>query len=123
MKFFPTLKNFFSNRFSKLALAALAFTIAYFITIPISENSATPGIADFENTLHKKETLLNTELDSLMHLSAGKTFDEIFSARPERYNSLFHDHGIALLIYQGDSLKFWSDNSVSVENYMKDVCL
>jgi signal transduction histidine kinase len=123
MKFFPLLKNFLSNRFSKPAIALVAFVVAYFLTLSVSENSVKPGISDFAKTLHKKEIRLNSELDSLMRLGSGKTFGEIFSSRPERYNLLFHDEGIALLIYQNDTLKFWSDNSVSVENYMKEVCL
>ncbi len=123
MKFFLFLKNFLSNRFGKLVLAVTAFAVAYILTLSLSDKSTTPGIDDFEKTLHQHEADLNTELDTFVHDSKGKSYDDIFKTRPERYNSLFHDEGLVLLIYQSDTLKFWSDNSVSVENYMKEVCL
>lgn len=123
MKFFLLLRNFLSNRFSKLVLAVTAFAVAYLLTVALSDNTSTPGIAGFERTLYQHENDLKSELDTLVRNAKGKTYEEIFKTRPERYNSLFHDEGLVLLIYQGDTLKFWSDNSVSVENYMKEVCL
>ncbi len=117
------LPSLFRNRFSKLVLAVIAFAAAYLLTLSFSENSSNPGISEFEKTLHKKEAALNVEVDSLMKMASGKSFEEIFRRRPVRYNSLFTDEGLVLLIYENDTLKFWSDNSVSVENYMKEVCL
>lgn len=119
----PLFRNLFRHRFSKLVFAVIAFAGAYLLTLSFSENSSKPGISEFEKTLHKKEARLNKEVDSLVKFSMGKSFDEIFRQRPARFNSLFHDAGIVLLIYESDTLKFWSDNSVSVENYMKEVCL
>lgn len=117
------LRQFFGNRFSKIVLAVACFTAAYLLTISGSEGSATPGVKGFEKTLHRREIKLNSELDSFMRVSAGKPFEEIFHLRPDYYNSLFRNEGIVLLIYESDTLKFWSDNSVAVENYMKEVCL
>ena len=118
-----SLRHLLRNRFSKLVLAVIAFSGAYLLTLSFSENSSKPGISEFEKTLHKKENELNKEVDALVQFSLGKTFDQIFRQRPKRYNSLFHDQGMVLLIYESDTLKFWSDNSVSVENYMKEICL
>jgi two-component system, NtrC family, nitrogen regulation sensor histidine kinase NtrY len=123
MKMLPLFRHLLRNRFSKLVLAVLAFAGAYLLTLSFAENSSKPGISEFEKTLHKKEIALNAEVDSLVKFSLGKTFEQIFRQRPERYNTLFHDEGMVLLIYESDTLKFWSDNSVSVENYMKEVCL
>ena len=119
----PLLKQLSGNRFSKLVLALAAFAAAYLLTISFSDNATTPGISEFEKTLHGKEQKLNTEIDTLIKNSSGKSFDDIFRVRPARYNSLFHQDGLVLLIYESDTLKFWSDNSVSVENYMNEVCL
>jgi signal transduction histidine kinase len=93
------------------------------LILSFSDDSSKPGVTEFEKTLHKKEAQLDREVDSLANFSNGKSFDEIFRLRPKRYNTLFHDEGLVLLIYENDTLKFWSDNSVSVENYMKEVCL
>ncbi|MFN6040172.1 MAG: hypothetical protein ACK452_17000, partial [Bacteroidota bacterium] len=41
----------------------------------------------------------------------------------DKYAELFREKGIVYLIYANDSLVFWSDNSPSVENYRKEICL
>ncbi len=123
MRFLSLLRTFLSRRFVTLALAVVSFAFAYLLTLSYSENSSTPGISEFEKVLHKKEAILNNEVDSLVKLSKGKKADEIFMARPLRYNALFSKEGLVLLMYDNDTLKFWSDNSVSVENYMKEICL
>ena len=111
------------SRFSKLALATFAFVAAYFLTLSSTKNENLFENAAFNKTLHQKEELINAELDTIIKHSYGKSFANIFRASPLAYNTLYHDKGLALLIYEGDTLKFWSDNSVSVENYMEEVCL
>jgi two-component system nitrogen regulation sensor histidine kinase NtrY len=117
------IQKFLRNRFSKIVLAMVAFAAAYLLTLSFSDTSTTSGISGFEKTLHKKEQILGSELDTLIKNSNGKQFADIFRTRPARYNSLLRDKGLVLLIYESDTLKFWSDNSVSVENYMEEVCL
>ncbi|HET6991950.1 MAG TPA: hypothetical protein VFJ43_11530, partial [Bacteroidia bacterium] len=117
------MKKLLANRFSKIVLALTAFAVAYLLTLSFSDTNTSSGVGEFEKTLHRKEQALNTELDTLIKNASGKSFADIFQNRPERYNSLFHDDGLVLLIYESDTLKFWSDNSVSVENYMEEVCL
>lgn len=117
------LQKFFNNRFSKLVLGVAAFTIAYLLTLSVADTNASRGLPAFERKLHQKEQALSVEVDSLIRFSGKKSYEDIFRFRPARYNSLFRDNGFVLLIYQGDTLKFWSDNSVAVENYMKEVCL
>lgn len=117
------LRKFYQSRFSKLVFAVCAFAAAYLLTISFGEEHSEKGIGHFEQTLHKKEGELSEELDSLIRFASGKSAEAIFRSKPERYNTLFGEKGIVLLVYDGDSLKFWSDNSVAVENYMKEVCL
>ncbi|MCX6310124.1 MAG: HAMP domain-containing sensor histidine kinase [Bacteroidetes bacterium] len=123
MQIGPFIRKLLRNRFSHLVLALAAFVAAYLLSLSISDNAITPGISAFENTIHQKEKALNSELDSLIKISSNKPFNDVFRLRPLRYNSLFREKGFVLLIYESDTLKFWSDNSVSVENYMKEVCL
>ena len=52
-----------------------------------------------------------------------QTYDQLFKSKPAYYNLLLEEQGIALLIYESDTLKFWSDNSIAVENWIKEVCL
>ncbi|HEU4718831.1 MAG TPA: HAMP domain-containing sensor histidine kinase [Bacteroidia bacterium] len=123
MQFFPSLQRLWSARYTKLALAVLMFAAAYLLSLSVSGVRTSTGIPAFERTLHEKEKMLNAEVDSLVAFSAGKNYDRIFTERPERYDALFREKGIVLLIYESDTLKFWSDNSVAVENFMKEVCL
>lgn len=123
MRLFSHLKNFLSRRFVTFGLGLFCFAAAYLLMLSFSDDTSKPGVKEFEKTLHKKEEQLRGEVDSLKIFSDRKTFDDIFRLRPQRYNTLFHDEGLVLLIYENDTLKFWSDNSVSVENYMKEVCL
>ena len=123
MKIFSLFHKARKSRFSKLALATFAFVAAYFLTLSSTKNENLFENAAFNKTLHQKEELINAELDTIIKRSYGKSFANIFRASPLAYNTLYHDKGLALLIYEGDTLKFWSDNSVSVENYMEEVCL
>jgi signal transduction histidine kinase len=116
------LKNFSKNKFSLLILAGLFFLAAYLLHHPLSEGSA-PTISSFEKTLHKKEQRLNEEMLKLANYAASQSYESLFATKPAYYNSLLKDDGLALLIYENDTLKFWSDNSIAVENWVKEVCL
>ena len=83
----------------------------------------TSAIKKFETVLHKKEVQLTNEVNLLSARAETKSYAELFTDKPDYYNKLFSDLGFVLLIYDNDTLKFWSDNSPSVENQMKTVCL
>ncbi|GAB4131948.1 MAG: HAMP domain-containing sensor histidine kinase [Bacteroidia bacterium] len=116
------LRSLLQHRFTRLIAAVLCFSAAYLLTLPFSE-SVSPGALETETAIQHRELDLNKELDTLIQFSKGKSWTDIFKTRPARYNSLFKEKGFVLLIYEGDTLKFWSDNSTAVENYMKEVCL
>lgn len=122
MKSIARFTTFFKSRYSYLLLAVLCLLAGYFAAIS-GGGSASPGLAGFVDQLHKKEKVLANELDSLIANTAGKTYSDIFLSQSAKHRTLFHDKGVVLLIYQGDTLKYWSDNSAAVENYMKEVCL
>lgn len=113
----------FSSRLSLPALALACFAAAYLLSHPVGNESGAAVLSDFESVLHRKETRLNKELDSLARLAQHRSYAQLFRDRPDYYNSLYNDEGLVLLMYQGDSLLFWSDNSAAVENRMKEVCL
>ncbi len=52
-----------------------------------------------------------------------QNYNQLFTSKPGYYNKLMEQDGLALLIYENDTLKFWSDNSIAVENWVKEVCL
>lgn len=116
------LKNFSKNNFYLLLLGILLFAAAYFLHRPLTEGTA-PTLQTFETTLHEKEFRLNQEMDKLAELSKTESYKELFVNKPGYYDNLLETEGIALMIYENDTLKFWSDNSIAVENWVKEVCL
>ncbi|HTF05849.1 MAG TPA: ATP-binding protein [Bacteroidia bacterium] len=115
-------KSFLKSRYSFLLLAILCLLLGYLCSISRG-TTAGPGLNGFVSTLHEKEKDLTAELDSLFATAQGKSYSQIFLSENVRTRDLYRDKGIVLLIYQGDTLKYWSDNSAAVENYMKEVCL
>lgn len=110
------------NKFFFLVLAAVLFLAAYFLYHPFVDG-ASPTISDFEQILHKKEKRLNDEMSVLAKRAGTQNYLQLFAEKPDYYNTLLEQEGLAFLIYENDTLKFWSDNSIAVENWMKEVCL
>jgi signal transduction histidine kinase len=110
------------NKFILPVLAALFFIAAHFLHRPLSDGES-PALKDFEKVLHEKEKRLNAEMLLLAKHAATLNYDQLFAEKPSYYNELMQSEGLALLIYENDTLKFWSDNSIAVENWVKEVCL
>lgn len=62
-------------------------------------------------------------MDQLAERARQSSYNSLFYSNPDHYSKLMQTEGIALLIYENDTLKFWSDNSIAVENWIKEVCL
>lgn len=116
------LKSIFKSRYSSLLAGVLCLLVAYVVSIT-SEGGAGPGLDRFVSTLHQKEQRLESEVDSLITASSGKTFEDIFLTQEQKSKKLYNDEGIVILIYQDDTLKYWSDNSPAVENLVNDSLL
>jgi signal transduction histidine kinase len=116
------LKNFSKNKHFFILLALVLFTGAHFLSRYYNSGNISTVHA-FEKTLHIKEQRLDQEMLLLAKEAETKNFNELFKQKPSYYNSLLEKQGIALLIYENDTLKFWSDNSIAVENWIKEVCL
>jgi len=110
------------NKYFHLLASIACFLLAYFLHKPLSTSSE--GIlSSVENTLHQKEKRLEEEIDKLSKISNVLSYSQILERYGSHYYSLMNEEGLALLIYENDTLKFWSDNSIAVENWMKEVCL
>ncbi|MFI5148126.1 MAG: ATP-binding protein [Bacteroidia bacterium] len=116
------MRKLFHNRLFLCSLSILFLVSGQLLHTMHRENPQTDA-RKLESVLHSKEKRINEELD-LLRSKAGKlNYNQLFTQRPDYYNSFFKKDGLVLLIYENDTLKFWSDNSVAVENYMKEVCL
>ena len=116
------MKKFFKNKYFLFVAALLFFIGGAFLYYTFSGGAA-PTITGFERVLHQKEVRLNDEMLALAKRAESDSYNDLFSKNPTYYNTLMQEEGIALLIYENDTLKFWSDNSIAVENWVKEVCL
>jgi signal transduction histidine kinase len=99
-------------------LFALGFGIDYF-------NKVKPAdyIPKVERVLHAKEETVDLQLNEYYHFLKAHTPKDLFEKEKENDKDLFEKQGLVYLVYKNDSLLYWSDNSASVEEYMKEVCL
>jgi two-component system, NtrC family, nitrogen regulation sensor histidine kinase NtrY len=116
------------HRFSLLTGTLLCFLAGWLIQE--SGSSGLPGnnplsvhTARFTHTLHQRETLIEQQLARFEQFGTGKTYADIFLHQPPDLVETARKQGFVYLIYEHDTLTFWSENSVAVENYMKEVCL
>lgn len=116
------MKKFFKNKYLLFVCALVFFAAGAFLYYTFSGGAA-PTITGFERVLHQKEVRLNDEMLALAKRAETDNYNDLFSKNPSYYNTLMEEEGIALLIYENDTLKFWSDNSIAVENWVKEVCL
>ncbi|MGZ4047944.1 MAG: ATP-binding protein [Bacteroidia bacterium] len=116
------MKKFLKNKYLLFTFSALFF-IAGYLTHHITSDGTSHAVSSFENALHKKEHRLNDEMLALAKRAETQNYYQLFNDKPSYYNNLLEQEGLALLIYENDTLKFWSDNSIAVENWVKEVCL
>ncbi len=67
--------------------------------------------------------VLQAEVDTLAALVEKTPFQDLFKKYNKEKLHLYDEEGIVLLNYHNDTLKFWSNNSTAVENYLKEICL
>lgn len=121
-KYIICLNSLYKNKFILPVLAAFLLIAAHFLHRPFS-NGESPALKNFENVLHQKEERLDTEMQLLAKRAESQNYSQLFVKNPPYYKDLMKNEGLALLIYENDTLKFWSDNSIAVENWVKEVCL
>jgi signal transduction histidine kinase len=104
-----------------LALSLL-FAILTTIAIPYFESEKIL-IQNFEKKLHSKETAIEKLIDEIAAEIELSSYNKLFKKQLENYESLYQNEGFVLLVYENDSLKFWSDNHIPVENFLLKICL
>ena len=117
---FPV-KRIFSlrNRLILLFLFSATVGLIYFMNI----NSLNEYSEKFEKKLSQLESEAGVELEKI-HSSFITVKNPSEFLQVTKYpENLFREKGIVYLVYMKDSLLFWSDNSPSVENYRKEICL
>jgi len=107
----------------RFLIAGIVFILLGYLIQDQATDGHSPELKKFESVLHKKELQLQLELDALADSAAKKSYAQLFLEKPEYYSRLYKEFGYVLLVYENDTLKFWSDNSAAVENQMKTVCL
>ena len=106
-------------------IAALFFFTTSFLykTINVSLSDSKKSVNNFSQVLVKKEKELLGYVNELADEASVLSYDSLFIKNTAKYSSLFKKEGFALLVYENDSLKFWTDNSVPVENYLQHIFL
>ena len=84
---------------------------------PASENKrASKNLQDLE-----RKAKIN--LDSISFQFNHTTREGFVQYLAQRYSDFYNQNGISFFIYENDSLQYWSESRVAVENYMLNVCL
>ena len=73
-------------------------------------------IRRFERVLHHKQQRLDNILDKVeQKLNSGSDL-KFVRQQYQKYENLYQKRGIIILLYQDDTLRFWSDNAVPVSD-------
>ena len=110
----PHFAYFLRSRLILLLSAVICFALAYFI-MGKGGSDFSSSATQFEKVLHQKEEHAKKELKELAEKSEQWSYHELFSEKPGYYENLFEREGLEFLIFENDSLRFWTDNTVAVD--------
>ncbi len=116
------LRRFFQHSLSLLGIAFSCFLLAYIVQ-EAGKETQDAYLGKFKTALVRKEIRLQEKLKELATDAEKYNYDELFRSRAKQNRLLLDNEGLVLLIYEGDTLRYWSDNSIAVENYLRQVCL
>ena len=109
----------FKYLYKKNFLLPLILSLLFFLTAIlfnfyyVKKNNYSNVLNNFEKVLHKKEN----NLDKILYeVKIRKDSNVIDLNNDKFFNNLFHDYGFVILIYKNDTLTYWSDNSVPINN-------
>ena len=106
----------------KYPILYLIITGVIFITAILLEkglckfNNHENDIKRFQEVLFNKESRLDNLTEDIYLYIKEKGIQDLIEQNHKLYSDLNKDEGIYILVYDNDSLKFWSDNSVPVSN-------
>ncbi|MFI5164249.1 MAG: hypothetical protein ACHQHP_03265, partial [Bacteroidia bacterium] len=98
-----------------LFCAVICFVIAFFISGKESRNFSSVS-GKFEKVLYANEARAKEELKTLAGKIRILSYKKIFSDKPGYYENLFQRAGLDFLIFENDTLRFWTDNTVAVDD-------
>jgi two-component system, NtrC family, nitrogen regulation sensor histidine kinase NtrY len=113
----PKVNSFLRSRFFLILCASVFFALAFLISGK-EKADHTSDVVRFENTLSKKAEHAKVELSELSGKTKIWNYKKLFSEKHGYYESLFEREGLVFLIFEDDSLRFWTDNTVSVDNLL-----
>ncbi len=95
-------------------LVALTLSSIVYENYENTKGSDVVDVKSFEKVLLRKKNLLDSLLNRL--IAKSKSIDVIKVFSEQYYTQSISNTGFAFLIYENNSLKFWSDNSIAVLN-------
>ena len=116
-----SINRFFTARNSLFLFLLLSSLIG--LVFFLKRQSLTDYVERYEKKLHVLEQEAMAGLDKLYWNFQADERTKAASSELGESGSLFRERGIVYLVYENDSLVFWSDYSPAVENYRKEVCL
>src|SRR6185369_16216808 len=99
-------------------LAAVAL-LCYFFSFVSPEKARAVAEKNLHVLEKKAEVYLDSVHDHLQHANKRALINYLSAD----FKDTYANEGIACFVYENDSLLYWSDNRVAVENYMLNVCL
>ncbi|MBC7861623.1 MAG: hypothetical protein IAF38_01535, partial [Bacteroidia bacterium] len=89
----------------------------------LNDSPVSKYISSFQKKLHKLEIQAKNGLDEIAGSDKKGSSGTLFREKEKEFENLYSTTGIVYLVYENDSLIFWSDHSPAVENYRKEICL
>ncbi len=117
------LTYFFRKKLAFRLLLASALLITSLVIHHFNHIRTEQSVTACEKALHEKEAGVRSVLNDCSQYLKTHTTQQLFTRSIPGLQSHFKQNGIVYLIYENDSLQFWSDNGAGVENYIKDICL
>jgi len=111
---------------TKKTLYGFSFTLllSMLLSLILSFSSSEKKHIDtFQKKLHQKEIAVENLIIDFAKQIEVSNYADLFKNQLISYKSLYNTDGFVLLVYENDSLKFWSDNHIPVENFLLKICL
>jgi len=108
------IKRLVSNLYFVLAVLVLTASVALvsdYNSYTLSQKSL--ELTEFNNTLHRKQTIAMDLLIKMMQETGGVT--EKLQANP-MYITLAEDNGIECRVYRNNTLQYWTGNEINVDS-------
>ncbi|VAW23602.1 Nitrogen regulation protein NtrY [hydrothermal vent metagenome] len=117
------MKNFI-NRYLFLIIASSCFTFAGVLENNlIKKHPEKHLLSVFQKKILEKEKKLNTYLDEITNIITAQDFDGSYFGSLHPYNKLFQEDGYGFIVYEGDEMRYWSDQAFSFQEDIQEIPL